>query len=109
MPSPTPFPRRHKNDTGALDVIKQSKTIGLMFYREIEWGVWKLEDTVLLPLILCYNKNIISFIKMAQLKTLPETCGQAMEVPLMVLDAVSLVGHALVMDTPGAKRSVHSP
>src|SRR5687767_9977792 len=31
----------------------------------------------------------------------PATCGEAMEVPLMVLVAVALVYHALVMPTPG--------
>ena len=39
----------------------------------------------------------------------PATCGAAIEVPLMVLVAVSLVFHAEVMFSPGAKMSVQVP
>ena len=39
----------------------------------------------------------------------PATCGEAIEVPLMVLVALVLVCHAEVMPTPGAKRSTHVP
>src|SRR5215204_7468747 len=39
----------------------------------------------------------------------PATCGAAIEVPLMVLVAVSLVFHAEVMPSPGAKMSVQVP
>src|SRR5215470_5201799 len=39
----------------------------------------------------------------------PVTCGVAIDVPLMVLVAVSLVFHAEVMFTPGAKMSVQVP
>src|SRR4051812_19136367 len=39
----------------------------------------------------------------------PATCGLAIEVPLMVLVAVSLVFHADVIWLPGAKRSVQVP
>src|SRR4051794_24499772 len=39
----------------------------------------------------------------------PATCGVAIEVPLMVLVAVSAVFHAEVMSTPGAKMSVQVP
>src|SRR5690349_9942224 len=39
----------------------------------------------------------------------PATCGAAMEVPLMVLVAVSLVHQALVMPVPGAKMSTQGP
>ena len=41
--------------------------------------------------------------------TAPETCGQAIEVPEMVLIAVSLVGHAAVIELPGAYTSTHVP
>jgi hypothetical protein len=34
--------------------------------------------------------------------TAPETCGQAIDVPEIVLIAVSLVGHAAVIELPGA-------
>jgi hypothetical protein len=39
----------------------------------------------------------------------PATCGDAIDVPEMVFDAVSLVFHAEVMLTPGAKTSTHGP
>ena len=39
----------------------------------------------------------------------PVTCGEAMEVPLMVLLAVMLVYQAEVMLLPGANRSTHLP
>jgi len=39
----------------------------------------------------------------------PVTCGVAIEVPLMVLVAVSLVYQAEVMFKPGANISVHEP
>jgi hypothetical protein len=39
----------------------------------------------------------------------PATCGVAMDVPLMVLVAVSLVNQAEVMFTPGAKLSRQVP
>jgi len=39
----------------------------------------------------------------------PDTCGQAMEVPLMVADPTSAVFVAEVIDTPGAKMSTHVP
>jgi len=39
----------------------------------------------------------------------PATCGVAIDVPLMVLVAVSLVFHADVMFTPGAKMSRQVP
>ena len=41
--------------------------------------------------------------------TIPETCGQAMDVPLIVLVAVSLVCQVLVMSLPGAKISTQFP
>ena len=40
---------------------------------------------------------------------LPETCGQAMEVPLMVLVASGSPIQAEVMSTPGAKMSTQAP
>ena len=43
------------------------------------------------------------------LSSIPETCGQAMDVPLMVLVAVSLVCQVLVMSLPGAKISRQFP
>ena len=39
----------------------------------------------------------------------PVTCGVAIEVPLIVFVAVSLVFHAEVMLLPGAKMSRHVP
>lgn len=39
----------------------------------------------------------------------PATCGDAMEVPLMLLVAVSLVFHADVIELPGAKMSRQDP
>src|SRR5690348_5739021 len=39
----------------------------------------------------------------------PVTCGVAIEVPLMVFVAVSLVAHEEVMLTPGPKRSTQVP
>ncbi len=39
----------------------------------------------------------------------PATCGDAMEVPLMVLVAVLLLIHAEVMPEPGAKTSTQVP
>ena len=42
-------------------------------------------------------------------KHLPETWGQAMEVPLMVLVASSPLIHVEVMSTPGAKISTQAP
>src|SRR5918996_550925 len=39
----------------------------------------------------------------------PAMCGVAIEVPLMVLVAVSLVCQAEVINWPGAKMSVHEP
>src|SRR5438046_1951960 len=39
----------------------------------------------------------------------PVTCGVAIEVPLIVFVAVSLVSHDDVMFTPGAKMSTHVP
>ncbi len=39
----------------------------------------------------------------------PATCGVAIDVPLIVFDAVSLVFHADVMLVPGANRSVQEP
>src|ERR1044071_558116 len=39
----------------------------------------------------------------------PATCGVAIEVPLIVFVAVSLVCHADVMLDPGANRSTHVP
>ena len=39
----------------------------------------------------------------------PATCGDAIEVPLSTAVAVSLVFQALVMPTPGAKRSRQVP
>jgi len=41
--------------------------------------------------------------------TTPATCGDAIDVPLIVLVAVSLVLHALVMSSPGAKTSTQVP
>ena len=40
---------------------------------------------------------------------MPATCGVAIEVPLMVFVAVSLVFHAEVMLDPGANRSTQVP
>ena len=39
----------------------------------------------------------------------PATCGDAMEVPLIVFVAESLVHHGAVMSKPGAKISVQDP
>jgi hypothetical protein len=39
----------------------------------------------------------------------PATCGEAIEVPEIVLVAVSLVRHAEVILEPGAKMSTHVP
>jgi hypothetical protein len=39
----------------------------------------------------------------------PATCGEAIDVPEMVLMAVELFIHADVMDVPGAKMSRHEP
>jgi len=39
----------------------------------------------------------------------PDTCGQAMEVPLMVADPTSAAFVAEVIDTPGAKMFTHDP
>jgi hypothetical protein len=39
----------------------------------------------------------------------PATCGVAMDVPLIVFVAVSLVLHADVIDEPGANRSRQEP
>ena len=39
----------------------------------------------------------------------PATCGDAIEVPLIELVAVSLVRHAEVIDEPGAKMSTQEP
>ena len=39
----------------------------------------------------------------------PETWGHAMDVPVAVMIAVSLVNMLLVMSTPGAYRSTHVP
>src|SRR5688500_7331956 len=39
----------------------------------------------------------------------PATCGDAIDVPLIVFVAVSPVLHADVMPTPGANTSVHVP
>ena len=40
---------------------------------------------------------------------LPETCGQDIDVPLRTSEALSLVCHALMMSTPGAKISIQFP
>ena len=42
-------------------------------------------------------------------KVIPATCGQAIEVPLMVLVALLLVCHVEVMEVPGAKMSKQLP